>query len=47
MKFLIITITIFTFDKSYSNEIPNLKGTWVGKNNTLSNQRGFRTWEKK
>tara|TARA_Y100000287_G_C14111904_1_gene300521 strand:- start:337 stop:711 length:375 start_codon:yes stop_codon:yes gene_type:complete len=47
MKFLIITIAIFTFDKSYSNEIPNLKGTWVGKNNTLSNQRGFRTWEKK
>ena len=47
MKFLIITFTIFTFDKSYSNEIPNLKGTWVGKNNTLSNQRGFRTWEKK
>ena len=29
------------------SDIPNLKGTWIGKNNTLSNQRGFRTWEKK
>ena len=27
--------------------VPNLVGTWVGKNNTLSEQRGYRTWEKK
>ena len=26
--------------------VPNLVGTWVGKNNTLSEQRGYRTWEK-
>ena len=47
MKFLIVFTFIFAFNTSYSSDIPNLKGTWIGKNNTLSNQRGFRTWEKK
>ena len=27
--------------------MPNLVGTWVGINKTLSEQRGFRSWEKK
>ena len=27
--------------------VPNLVGTWVGVNKTLSEQRGFRSWEKK
>ncbi len=30
-----------------NDEIPNIVGTWVGKNKTISEQRGFRTWEKK
>ena len=47
IKFLIIFTFIFVSNTSYSAEIPNLKGTWTGKNKTLSDQRGFRTWEKK
>ena len=47
IKFLIVFTFIFVSDSSRSADIPNLKGTWVGKNNTLSDQRGFRTWEKK
>ena len=47
IKFLIVFTFEFTLNKSYSADIPNLKGTWIGKNNTLSDQRGFRTWEKK
>ncbi len=47
-KILIVILFLFLSDRSTSSEvIPNLKGTWVGKNNTVSNQRGFRTWEKK
>ena len=30
-----------------SEEIPNIVGTWIGENKTISEQRGFRTWEKK
>ena len=47
IKFLIIFTFIFTSNTSQSADVPNLKGTWVGKNKTLSDQRGFRTWEKK
>ncbi len=47
IKFLIVFTFIFTSNISQSADIPNLKGTWVGKNKTLSDQRGFRTWEKK
>ena len=32
---------------SDNNDIPNLIGTWTGVNKTLSEQRGFRSWEKK
>ena len=30
-----------------SDDIPNIVGTWIGENKTISEQRGFRTWEKK
>ena len=30
-----------------SEDIPNIIGTWIGENKTISEQRGFRTWEKK
>mgnify|MGYP001388637235 CR=1 FL=1 len=47
-KIFIVAI-LFTFiSDAFSQEnIPSLVGTWTGKNNTLSEQRGFRTWEKK
>ena len=28
-------------------KVPNIAPTWGGENKTLSEQRGFRTWEKK
>tara|TARA_Y100001978_G_scaffold80315_1_gene71892 strand:+ start:1937 stop:2293 length:357 start_codon:yes stop_codon:yes gene_type:complete len=30
-----------------SENIPNLVGTWIGINKTISEDRGYRTWEKK
>ena len=33
--------------KADDNNVPNLVGTWIGKNDTLSEQRGYRSWEKK
>ena len=47
INFLIVLTFILASKMSYSTDIPNLKGTWTGNNNTLSEQRGFRTWEKK
>ena len=51
MKFFIHTIfTIFLFSNSLSmasENIPNLVGTWIGINKTVSEDRGFRSWEKK
>lgn len=46
---IIIVLILLTFSiESFSKDnIPSLVGTWTGKNNTLSEQRGFRTWEKK
>ena len=29
------------------SKIPNLVGTWIGINKTISDSRGFRKWEKK
>lgn len=44
----IFLISIMSLNNSYSSDhVPNLVGTWVGENKTLSEQRGFRTWEKK
>ena len=45
-----LLIYFFSFSFAYSsdnNDIPNLIGTWTGVNKTLSEQRGFRSWEKK
>ena len=51
MRFFIYTIfTVFIFFNSSSiasENIPNLVGTWVGINKTVSEDRGYRTWEKK
>ena len=51
MKLFIHTIlTMFLFSNSLSmasENIPNLVGTWVGINKTVSEDRGYRTWEKK
>ena len=49
----IITYSFLAFifmniPKAHSSEdIPNIIGTWIGENKTISEQRGFRTWEKK
>ena len=32
---------------SANHHVPNIIGTWIGENKTISEQRGFRTWEKK
>ena len=42
--------TMFLFSNSLSmasENIPNLVGTWIGINKTVSEDRGYRTWEKK
>jgi len=44
----IIAFFLISSEYSHSSEtVPNIVGTWVGENKTLSEQRGFRTWEKK
>ncbi len=45
--FLAVILLYSSFLKANDNNIPNLVGTWVGSNKTISDQRGFRTWEKK
>ena len=51
MRLFIHTIfTMFIFSNSLSiasENIPNLVGTWIGINKTVSEDRGYRTWEKK
>ena len=51
MRIFIHTIlTMFFFSTSLSlasENIPNLVGTWIGINKTISEDRGYRTWEKK
>ena len=51
MRYFIYTIfTVFIFFNSpsiASENIPNLVGTWVGINKTVSEDRGYRSWEKK
>ena len=50
-KIIIYSFFAFVFMNSYklysSEHIPNIVGTWIGENKTISEQRGFRTWEKK
>ncbi len=48
--FIHIIFIVFIFFNSTSNaseNIPNLVGTWVGINKTVSEDRGYRSWEKK
>ena len=45
--YLLIVTLISSDVSSNDKDIPNLVGTWVGVNNTLSEQRGYRSWEKK
>ena len=49
LNVLIFAIFISLNSNAYTSEsqIPNLVGTWVGINNTLSEQRGYRSWDKK
>ena len=43
MFFILISIN----SASANDHVPNIVGTWLGENKTISEQRGFRTWEKK
>lgn len=45
--FIVLILFTSSIDVFSKDNIPSLIGTWTGKNNTLSEQRGFRTWEKK
>ena len=47
-KFLTITIIIFLAITKNTNaeNIPNLIGMWSGKNDTFSELKGMKTWEK-
>ena len=48
--FIYSILTMFFFSTSLSlasENIPNLVGTWIGINKTISEDRGYRTWEKK
>ena len=44
----IVTVILFSSSLSTASEdVPNLVGTWVGINKTVSEDRGYRSWEKK
>ena len=51
IKIIIYSFFAFVFMNAYkvysSEDIPNIVGTWIGENKTVSELRGFRTWEKK
>ena len=52
LKIIIYSFFVFMFLNSNNahssdEDIPNIVGTWIGENKTISEQRGFRTWEKK
>ena len=51
IKIIVYSFFAFIFmntNYAYSTEhIPTIVGTWVGENKTVSELRGFRTWEKK
>ena len=51
IKIIVYSFFAFIFmntNNAYSAEdIPNIVGTWIGENKTVSELRGFRTWEKK
>ena len=48
MIYFFFCYMVISMDNAFSSDrIPNIIGTWIGENKTLSEQRGFRTWEKK
>ena len=49
MKFFLITLSILFVigNKIFASEVPNLIGTWKGENNTISDLKGLKSWEKK
>ena len=46
MNFFYLVLTLFLFKNLSADTIPNLVGEWNGKNNTYSELKGMKTWEK-
>lgn len=47
-KIIIILILFFMFpQKIKADSVPNLIGKWVGDNNTFSELKGMKSWQKK
>ena len=46
MNFFYLVLTLFLFKNLSADTIPNLVGEWNGKNNTYSELKGLKTWEK-
>lgn len=47
-KIIIILILFFIFpQKIKADSVPNLIGKWVGDNNTFSELKGMKSWQKK
>lgn len=47
MKIFYFILVFFLSMNVYADTIPNLIGEWNGKNNTYSELKGLKTWEKK
>ena len=47
MKFFYLILIFFLSKNVFADTIPNLIGEWNGKNNTYSELKGLKTWEKK
>ena len=46
MKIFFLILIFFLSKNVYADTIPNLIGEWNGKNNTYSELKGLKTWEK-
>ena len=46
MKFFYLILIFFLSKNVFADTIPNLIGEWNGKNNTYSELKGLKTWEK-
>ena len=47
LYYLFFSFVFYVNPSHAKDQIPNIVGTWIGKNDTISEQRGFRSWEKK
>ena len=47
MRIFYFILVFFLSMNVYADTIPNLIGEWNGKNNTYSELKGLKTWEKK